>query len=273
MILPRKTRSLSSRLRPSLLILLAACFCRPTSAATRVLVDQVGYEPTVPKIALVVTTKDDPAPTKFALINSDTGKLALAGDVKPSGEVHAWTDMVFFTADFSAQRETGHYILRVSTSSGEIASCPFAIQENVLERNTLSNIIYYFKGQRASGDFDRADRHLPIPDQPGKFLDAHGGWYDATGDYGIHLSHQNLTSYFNPQQVSLVAWSLLKSYRVLESRNDDDFTEYMRRMLDEGLFGADYLVRIKRPNGSFFESITAPGKQKLAKDRAIGNPN
>jgi hypothetical protein len=44
-------------------------------------------------------------------------------------------------------------------------------------------------------------------------------------------------------------------------------------MLDEGLYGADYLVRMKRPNGSFFETIDAPGKEKLAKDRAIGNPN
>ena len=41
-------------------------------------------------------------------------------------------------------------------------------------------------------------------------------------------------------------------------------------MLDEGLFGADFLVRMKRPGGSFFESITAPGQEKLAQDRAIG---
>jgi hypothetical protein len=44
-------------------------------------------------------------------------------------------------------------------------------------------------------------------------------------------------------------------------------------MLDEGLYGADYLVRIKRRDGSFFETITAPGKGKLAKDREIGDPN
>ena len=272
-MISRKTCPLLSHLRPRHLILVAACLGSFSHAATRVLVDQVGYEPAASKQALIITGKDDPAPAKFALINSDTGKLALEGDVKPSGEVHAWTNMLFFSVDFSAWREPGHYILRVSTSKGEIASCPFAIQDDVLERNTLSNVIYYFKGQRASGDFDRADRHLPIPDQHGAFLDAHGGWYDATGDYGIHLSHQNLTSYFNPQQVPLVAWSLLKSYRVLESRHDDNFSEYMRRMMDEGLFGADYLVRIKRPDGSFFESITAPGKLKLAEDRAIGNPN
>lgn len=273
MNISRNASSLSSFLRPWLLIFLAPLFSDPALAATHVLVDQVGYEPAAPKLALVITGKQDAAPTRFALVNSDTGKLALEGDVKPSGEVHAWNGMIFFTADFSAWREPGHYILRVSTSTGEFASCPFAIQDDVLERNTLSNVIYYFKGQRSSGDFDRADRHLPIPDEPGKFVDAHGGWYDATGDYGIHLSHQNLTSYFNPQQVPLAAWSLLKSYRVLEARHDDNFTEYMRRMLDEGLFGADYLVRIKRPNGSFYESITEPGKLKLAKDRAIGNPN
>jgi hypothetical protein len=133
--------------------------------------------------------------------------------------------------------------------------------------------VYYFTGQRASGLMDRADQHLALPaGQPGS-VDVHGGWYDATGDYGIHLSHQNPTSYFNPQQVPLVVWSLLKSYRVLESRHNDNFTEYERRMLDEGLYGADFLVRMKRPNGSFFESITAPGKEKLPQDREIGNPN
>lgn len=273
MNISRTTCSLSLRLRACFVLLLAAFFCRSASAAVHVLVDQVGYETTAPKLALVVTGSGDPAPTRFALVNSDTGALALEGDVKASGEVHAWSGMVFFTADFSSWREPGHYILRVATPTSEIASCPFAIQDDVLERNTLSNVIYYFKGQRASGDFDRADRHLPIPDESGKFIDARGGWYDATGDYGIHLSHQNLTSYFNPQQVPLAAWSLLQSYRVLEARHDDNFTEYLRRMLDEGLFGADYLVRIKRPNGSFFESITAPGKLKLARDRAIGNPN
>ena len=273
MIISGKTCSVSSGLRSWLLILLIPFFCRSASAATHVLVDQVGYEPAAPKIALVIIGKDEAPPTKFALINSDTGTTVLEGDVKPSGEVHGWAGMVFFTADFSSWRETGRYILRVSRSNGEISSSLFAIQDDVLERNTLSNVIYYFKGQRASGDFNRADSHLTIPDQPGKFVDAHGGWYDATGDYGIHLSHQNLTSYFNPQQVPLVAWSLLKSYRVLDARHDDNFTEYMRRMLDEGIFGADYLFRIKRPNGSFFESITAPGKLKLAKDRAIGNPN
>ena len=129
---------------------------------------------------------------------------------------------------------------------------------------------------KASGRADSLTKPIAIwrfLASSGSYVDVHGGWYDATGDYGIHLSHQNPTSYFNPQQVPLVAWSLLTSYRILEERHDDNFGEYERRMLDEGLYGADYLVRIKRPNGSFFETISAPGKEKLASDRAIGNPN
>jgi hypothetical protein len=237
-----------------------------------VLADQVGYDLHATKQAIVEGSAQD-HPTQFVLIDSDTGKMAFHGNLKPAGEVHAWDGRVFWTADFSSWQKAGHYTLEVPSDGTQVSSCAFEINDDVLERNTLSNVVFYFKGQRSSGDFDKADRHLALPGKPNEFVDVHGGWYDATGDYGIHLSHQNPTSYFNPQQVPLVAWSLLKSYKALETRQNDNFTEYERRMLDEGLFGVDYLVRVKRPNGSFFETISAPGREKLARDRAIGNPN
>jgi hypothetical protein len=253
---------------------LAICFLAALAPVCfgelHVLVDQVGYETRSPKEALLLGTDTD-HPDSFALVDATTGKTVYTGSVKPVGQVDAWSG-VYWTADFSSWQTPGHYAIETRTDAGEVSSCVFTIEDDLLERETLSNVIYYFKGQRSSGLFDRADRHLRLPDGSG-FVDAHGGWYDATGDYGIHLSHQNPTSYFNPQQVPLVAWTLLAGYRVLEARHDDNFSEYERRMLDEGLFGADYLVRIKRPNGSFFESITAPGKDKLPQDRVIGNPN
>jgi len=238
----------------------------------RVLVDQVGYEATSPKQAIVEGSGNN-RPQKFTLIDIDSGNSVHEGDLQPSGPVYAWEGRVFWTADFTSLEKPGHYALRVHSANEDATSCAFEIGENILERDTLSNIVFYFKGQRASGLIDQADRHLKLPGGQAGFVDARGGWYDATGDYGIHLSHQNPTSYFNPQQVPLAAWSLLKSYTELEARKDDDFSEYERRMLDEGLYGADYLVRIKRPGGSFYETINAPGKEKLAQDRAIGNPN
>jgi hypothetical protein len=241
-------------------------------AQVRVLVDQVGYETHAPKLALVQGTEQD-HPQGFSLVDAETGKTVLTGSLTPAGQVDHWGGRVFWTADFSTWQKPGHYELRTRSGSEEAGSCAFEINDNLLERSTLSNVIFYFKGQRSSGLIDKADRHLKLPEGQTGYVDAHGGWYDATGDYGIHLSHQNLTSYFNPQQVPLVAWTLLKSYRVLEARHDDNFSEYERRLLDEGLFGADFLVRIHRPNGSFYESITGPGKDKLPQDRVIGNPN
>ncbi len=256
-----------------------ACFCFALIASTcvaqmHIVVDQVGYETTAQKQALVVsdsTGENQDAPLSFTLSDAETGKVVLTGPFKPAGQVDQW-GRTFWRADFSSWQKPGHYKIAATTKNGEITSCAFSINQNVLERNTLSNIIYYFKGQRASGAMNRADEHLRLPDGSG-FVNVRGGWYDATGDYGIHLSHQNPTSYFNPQQLPLVAWSCLESYRTLEARHNDNFSEYERRLLDEGLFGADFLVRMKRPDGSFFESISAPGKDKLAKDRTIGNPN
>jgi hypothetical protein len=250
----------------------ALCCADVCSGQVRVLVDQVGYETLAPKQAIVEGSDED-HPQKFALIDVDSGKAVYEAKLQPSGKVFAWEGRVFWTADFSSWQKGGHYAVQVHATEGDTSSCPFDIGNDILERNTLSNVVFYFKGQRASGMMDEADRHLQVPGSPQGFVDVHGGWYDATGDYGIHLSHQNPTSYFNPQQVPLAAWSLLKGYTELEARKDDNFTEYERRMLDEGLYGADYLVRIKRPDGSFFETINAPGREKLAQDRAIGNPN
>jgi hypothetical protein len=237
----------------------------------KVLVDQVGYDRLAPKLAIVSGAPND-RPLAFDLLDAGSGKGVLRGELAAVGEVRNWAGRMFWTVDFSAWQRAGWYQLQVRNADSVFLSSPFSIADDVLERNTLSNVIFYFKGQRASGSMDRADRHLKLPDGSG-FVDLHGGWYDATGDYGLHFSHQNPTSYFNPQQEPLVAWTLLKSYLALQARKDDNFTEYERRLLDEGLFGADFLARMHHPGGSFFESVGAPGSRKLAQDRAIQNPN
>ncbi len=261
------------RFLPLFAVLCSGALTAPLSCAqVRVLVDQVGYETVAPKVALIETTQNTTLPG-FVVVDADSGRTVFTGALQPEGSVAHWRNWQFSTADFSSLRTPGHYILRVTLPSDTATSCAFEIGDDLLERTTLSNLIYYFKGQRASGDMDRADHHLLVPEKPGGTIDVHGGWYDATGDYGIHLSHQNPTSYFNPQQAPLVAWTLLASYDLLKDRHDNNFSEYERRLLDEGIYGADYLVRIRRPDGSFLESINAPGPLKLAKDRVIGNPN
>src|SRR5205823_3757488 len=100
--------------------------------------------------------------------------------------------------------------------------------------------------------------------------DVHGGWYDATGDYGKHLSHLSFSTYFNPQQTAFTVWSLFESYDQLEQRHDGNFRQFKRRLLDEAMYGADYLARLKNPDGSFYRSVGAPGPEKKGEDRRIG---
>jgi hypothetical protein len=238
----------------------------------KVLVDQVGYELQAGKQAIVSADATQSLHT-FQVVDASDDKPVFTGTLQDTGPVAKWGSQHYWRADFSALKTPGRYYLELSDQGHCVRSDEFLVQDDVLERNTLSNVVYYFKGQRASGLMDEADRKLPHPDGTPGTLDIHGGWYDATGDYGIHLSHQNLTSYFNTQQVPLVVWSLLRSLQQLDARHDPNFSQYERRLLDEGLFGADFLVRDKRPDGSFYQSIDAPGKDKLPQDRIIGDPN
>ena len=73
---------------------------------------------------------------------------------------------MYWKAEFSAFRTPGHYVLRAVAGNNTVSSCSFQIEDDLLERATLSNVLFYFKGQRASGDMDRADSHLPLPDRP-----------------------------------------------------------------------------------------------------------
>ncbi len=227
-----------------------------------VLVDQVGYDPTAPKHALVQGRGGDHFST-FKIVDVVTGKAVLQGPVQPAGVVAGWNDWHYWRVDFSALRKPGRYRVEVDGNAGA-TSLPFRVAEHVLERYTLSNVVYYFKGQRVSGPMGRADAHLKNPDPSGPpYVDLPGGWYAATGDYGVHLAEGD------HQEVSLVDWSLIATWRRLEAMHDPDFTQYARRLLDESTYGADFLVRAHVPGGSFYGSIGAPGREKAPADRLI----
>jgi hypothetical protein len=196
----------------------------------------------------------------------------LTGTPAHVGPVAKWKDWDFWTIDWTTVDKEGTYVIECTPKSGAagatLRSHPILVQKNSLTRNTLSDVIYYFKGQRSSGLWDKADRKLTFEGKTGT-VDMHGGWFDATGDYGKHLSHLSYSSYFNPQQVSLTAWSLFQTLREIERRGDPNFKQYQKRLLDEALVGADYLVRSKNPKGSFYITVSGRGPEKKPEDRRI----
>ncbi|HUU39072.1 MAG TPA: glycoside hydrolase family 9 protein [Candidatus Desulfaltia sp.] len=245
--------------------------CLVSAAAAddiKILVNHIGYEPAGAKRAVIRGGPEDQL-DGFKVIDAETGKVVLSGVPAPVGPVRKWKDWRFWTVDFSAVAQEGRYRIECSSPGGTVRSSPFLVQKNVLERSALSDVVYYFKSQRSSGRLDQADRSMKIEGKEGVTVDVHGGWYDATGDYGKHLSHLSYSTYFNPQQIPLTVWSLLASHRELSRRGDPYFQQYLRRLQDEGLFGADFLVRMKNPSGSFYITVSGRGPEKKPEDRLI----
>lgn len=236
-------------------------------AGAKFLTNQVGYEAVGPKRAVILGHSGDSFDT-FVVRDAATREEVLTGIPRFAGPVAKWKDWIFWTVDFTPVAREGIYTIEAASPKGSVRTHPILVQKNILERNTLSDVIHYFKGQRSSGRLDKADRTMTFEGREGT-VDAHGGWFDATGDYGKHLSHLSFSTFFNPQQISLTAWGLFKSYRELRGRDDPNFKQYLRRLLDEAMFGADFLVRFKNPAGSFYMSVSGRGPEKKPEDRRI----
>ncbi|MFI0404423.1 glycoside hydrolase family 9 protein [Actinomadura sp. 3N508] len=225
-----------------------------SDATTRILLNNVGFDPAGPKRAVVTSAQ---APEAFQLIDAATGQTVHTGLLDNAGAVEDWDDRTYWTADFSRVNRPGDYHLTI----GSARSAQFKIEATVLERYTLAHVVRHFKGWRCSGQYDKFDRRLPLGDT-GKTYDAHGGWYDASGDFGKHFTQLSALSYFNTLQLPLTAWSLLVSHRELTARKDENFTQLRTWLQDEGLYGADYLRRVHVPGQSFYSTVNQPGPPK-----------
>ena len=234
----------------------------------RILTNHLGYDAAGPKHAVILGKVSDSV-IGCALKNDATDQQVASVPWKAVGPVQKWRDWYFWTLDFDSFSTEGKYYLECSSGTGSVRSFPFVVQRDLLERNTMSDVIYYFKDARSSGEYDKADSHLKFEGTKAGTVDAHGGWWDATGDSGKHLSHLSFSTYFNPQQIPLVVYSLLKSYEQSKLRGLQGFARYQPHLLDEAMFGADYLVRVKVPGGSFYRSVSNGGVEQVPEGRKI----
>jgi len=235
----------------------------------KILTNQVGYDVSGPKHAVILGSAQDHF-TVCTLNDAADRHKVLDIPAQHVGPVKKWRDWDFWTVDFDSFSTEGTYYLVCTSGDRSIHSYPFLVQRLILERNTLSDAVYFFKEERSSGPMDKADRHLPF--DGGKktgTVDAHGGWWDATGDYGKHLSHLSFSTYFNPQQIPFAVYSFFKSAELLNARAVPEMIRYQNRMLDEAMFGADYLVRVKVPDGSFYRSISTGGPKQVPELRKV----
>ncbi|RQG86682.1 glycoside hydrolase [Natrarchaeobius halalkaliphilus] len=231
-----------------------------------VLVNQAGYDPDDRKRAILRATPDE-VPGPVSIVDVESNAVVAEPEVIRHDTVDNWQDWVFWSLEFTALSKPGSYAVAVETGeNGEIGSDEtqsrtrsrshaFEIRENVLEERVLSDVIYYFKTQRASGRYDRADRTVPFVGDRSDTVDVHGGWYDASGDTSKYLSHLSYANYVNPQQTPIVVWGLLDAVDQLYAGERSLGALFEERLLEESLHGADFLVRMCDDEGYFYHTV------------------
>ncbi|HHC6571851.1 TPA: glycoside hydrolase family 9 protein [Vibrio parahaemolyticus] len=222
------------------------------------LTNHIGYERLGPKKAIIQTEQPHLSSYTAQLICATSEQTVATFAVEEQGKVANWHQGYFYLIDFSSFTDSGDYFLQVEDSR----SSSFTVGEHILLDQTLSDVIHYFKSQRCGGVFDQQDRQVPVLNA-NQTADVHGGWYDASGDVSKYLSHLSYANYLNPQQTPMVVWNILKGLSLLEG--SEDIAAFTRtRLIEEALFGADFLVRMQNDKGFFYMTVF----DKWSKDTA-----
>lgn len=222
------------------------------------LTNHIGYERLGPKKAIIQTSRPRLSSYTALLVCADSHQTVATLTVEKQGKVANWHQGHFYLIDFSSFDTPGNYYLRFD----HLRSSHFEIGEHILFDRTLSDVIHYFKSQRCGGIFDQQDRQAPLLNSD-ETADVHGGWYDASGDVSKYLSHLSYANYLNPQQTPMVVWNMLKGLSLLEG-NDKLAKFTATRLIEEALFGADFLVRMQNEKGFFYMTVF----DKWSKDTA-----
>ncbi|HKE14827.1 MAG TPA: glycoside hydrolase family 9 protein [Kofleriaceae bacterium] len=239
-----------------------------------IVVDQFGYLPDAEKIAVArdpVTGFDGAEEfvpgARYAVVCVDTGGVVARGaPVAWSGGAEdgssgdrAWR------FDFSVVTREGDYYVLDETNN--VRSAVFRIDDDVY-RDVLRAATRAFFYQRAGtektaelageGWADGASHVGPLQDGEARRYDAagdattardvHGGWYDA-GDYNKYTSWH-----------ARYVVSLLRAYREAPGAFGDDTGvpesgNGVPDILDEALFGLDWLSRMQNPDGSVLSIV------------------
>jgi hypothetical protein len=170
---------------------------RPQERRIQVFVNQVGYELTGPKTAVVAANFLPPSGTelKVELLNT-LGKAAWKQSVPCGGRVQGGTTndwgWYFWRADFSKAQRLGIYRVSARADGAGGESPPFRIQRNLLLRETAQSAVDFFFIQRCGFEIPGWHKacHLDDANLPdGTHIDATGGWHSA-GDYN-KLMYEN----------------------------------------------------------------------------------
>ena len=226
-------------------------------------INQVGYAPTDPKIAVVVI-KDAKLADQFEIVDEATGKSIFTSLITP----HEWAtssglfwdsdsgDHICY-ADFTAFETTGTYHIRIEGCEN---SYPFTVESGILLEvaDATLKALYSLRCGVALeeihiGPYQHGichDRLATVYNDPNKKIDVTGGWHDA-GDYGkyaapgaVSVGHLLLAYEFFPQ-------GFHDQLNIPESGNG------IADILDEARYELEFLLKcVDAPTGGVYHKIT-----------------
>ena len=237
------------------IIIFCFTFLKVGAQHDEIRINQLGYYPDGPKIAIVLEASDQ---TDFQIIDN-SGKIVFSGKLSPeifwekSGENAK-------RADFSSLKKPGGYKLKV----GQSVSWPFEIRDDIWRAVSVALMKSYYL-QRASyelkldyagiykrplGHPDTACTLHPSSGKSGK-LNAPGGWYDA-GDFGKYIVSAGVTM---GNMMSLI--ELIPSVFPDKSVNIPESGNGLSDMLDEVKYELDWFKYMQDTDGGVFVKITS----------------
>jgi len=231
-----------------------------------ILINHIGYDTRSTKKAILKDRKGSGKAVRaldFVVVRSESGQPVFRGKARFIGSVASWKDWVFWSLDFSGLAVTGFITIEIPAApQPEIRSEPFEIAEGLLLDQTIPAVLRYFRSQHCAGIWDQADRNVGFAGKRNDRVDVHGGWYDASGDISKYLSHLSYANYMNPQHTPMVVWNFLEARKLLDQKAADSSAHRAAalhglrgELLEEALYGADFLVRLQDPTGYFYIGV------------------
>lgn len=224
---------------------------KPAGSSPILLSDHLGYDAQGAKAVLLAAPPNAVVGRASIVAAGKTIDL----DVASAESVSGWGATQYRRIDFTSVRVVGEHVVEVEVDDRPVTA-RVVIGADRLVAVTVSDIAAAFRAARSSGEIDRKDARARFyADDSGAEVDARGGWLDASGDFSKFLSHLTYTRMMSPQQIPLCAWAMLAARDALAARHPHFDTYQGARLRDEGLFGADFLMRFRSPDGYFYTAI------------------
>ena len=232
-------------------------------------VNQVAYEEMAPKFAVVETAQPLPQSSRFELIDVLTSKTVFDGTLSADQEPTGWfPGRHFYRADFSSFRQPGHFKLQFEVVGKPFTSFDFEIGKTALAAQTVLAIVNFYRHQRANSPQElQADEHLLLYGSTNR-VDLRGGWCDASGDVSKYFSHLAYANFMSPQQTPLVVWSMVNTVETAPALLDR--LDAKTSLMDEALYGADYVMRSLSPSNYFYMTVFSYFKKDPEARRVVG---